>query len=48
MVDIQPKLIIRKAEFNLVAINDFRADPTQLLIFKYDSIHGKVARKIGL
>lgn len=42
------KLILEKAEFNLVAINDL-ADTTAIAhLLKYDSIHGKVARKIGL
>jgi glyceraldehyde 3-phosphate dehydrogenase len=42
------KLILEKAEFNLVAINDL-ADPTAIAhLLKYDSIHGKVAQKIGL
>jgi glyceraldehyde 3-phosphate dehydrogenase len=42
------KLILEKAEFNLVAINDL-ADPTAIAhLLKYDSIHGKVTQKIGL
>jgi glyceraldehyde 3-phosphate dehydrogenase len=42
------KLILEKAEFKLVAINDL-ADPTAIAhLLKYDSIHGKAAQKIGL
>jgi glyceraldehyde 3-phosphate dehydrogenase len=42
------KLILEKAEFNLVAINDL-ADTTAIAhLLKYDSIHGKAAQKIGL
>jgi len=42
------KLILEKVGFNLVAINDL-ADTTAIAhLLKYDSIHGKVTRKIGL
>lgn len=42
------KLILENAELNLVAINDL-AEPTAIAhLLKYDSIHGKAAKKIGL
>jgi glyceraldehyde 3-phosphate dehydrogenase len=42
------KLILEKSEFKLVAINDL-AEPSAIAhLLKYDSIHGKVAQKIGL
>lgn len=42
------KLILEKAEFTLVAINDL-AEPAAIAhLLKYDSIHGKAAQKIEL
>jgi glyceraldehyde 3-phosphate dehydrogenase len=42
------KLILEKAGFHLIAINDL-AEPTAIAhLLKYDSIHGKLKKEVGL